>query len=846
MRTMASALVLSIFWMSGAQAEEPVHFEDTNLKRAVEEELWIADPTPSDMLGLTSLKAATQGIGSLVGLEYALNLQTLKLTDNGHIADLSPLAGLTELRELIFNQNQVWDISPLASLVELRELDAHHNQISDISALRGLTKLTRLDLHENPIRDISALSSLADLSTVTLKDTEVDDVSALTGLMALTYLDLRAIPLSDESYEVDIPRIRTNNPGITILHDHDSYTLTISSTCGGSVIYPGEGTFLYDINGGPVRIEARADPGYVFTAWTGTCYSTQNPIWIYLDGDYQICAVFSPVGGPSDAVVFADASLKAAVEDALGVSNPTPTDMLDLTVLSAANLGIESLSGIEYATNLQSLTLELNSLVNLSSLSALTALSYLDLDSSGLSDLATLAGLTHLQQLFLCGNEISDLAALTALTTLTQLDLRNNRLDSKALDIQIPQILANNPGIDLLYDPEPYVQTCSVTLSSGPGGSVVSPGEGTFTFAATEGLPLHIQAKADPGYVFTAWTGTFYSTQNPAVIQVNRDHEILAMFSILASESYVDDDAPDDPSPGDPDAGDPLENGTAKHPFDSIQEAIDAAANGQTILVQPGVYRENITISKKSIHLIGREPSDPNGTDLPVIQAGQEGPIVRINGGNDSSCTLSGFAITSGHGQDTLIGCSGGAAVISHCLITGNRITGSDSALIQCAAGNVTLSHCTIADNDIGECNAGLRAVTGILTMTNSIFYHNTRTCSDATSGMIHANSDAEVVITCSDVEGNWPGVGNIDVDPLFASAGQWTDVGVWFMGDYHLLSSAGRWDKTTSSWLCDETTSPCVDAGDLTSDIGEEPSPNGGIVNMGVYGGTTEASKSN
>ncbi len=39
--------------------------------------------------------------------------------------------------------------------------------------------------------------------------------------------------------------------------------------------------------------------------------------------------------------------------------------------------------------------------------------------------------------------------------------------------------------------------------------------------------------------------------------------------------------------------------------------------------------------------------------------------------------------------------------------------------------------------------------------------------------------------------------------------------------------------------------TSPCIDAGDPMSPIGHEPFPNGGIVNMGAYGGTAEASKS-
>ena len=42
-----------------------------------------------------------------------------------------------------------------------------------------------------------------------------------------------------------------------------------------------------------------------------------------------------------------------------------------------------------------------------------------------------------------------------------------------------------------------------------------------------------------------------------------------------------------------------------------------------------------------------------------------------------------------------------------------------------------------------------------------------------------------------------------------------------------------------------DDVTSLCIDAGDPNSPIGDEPFPNGGIINMGAYGGTGEASKS-
>ena len=112
--------------------------------------------------------------------------------------------------------------------------------------------------------------------------------------------------------------------------------------------------------------------------------------------------------------------------------------------------------------------------------------------------------------------------------------------------------------------------------------------------------------------------------------------------------------------------------------------------------------------------------------------------------------------------------------------------------------------------------------------------------------------------VTYSNIRGGWEGEGNIDVDPLFANPGYWADAddpnivvepndpnAVWIDGDYHLKSQAGRWNPVSKSWVQDDVTSPCIDAGDPNSPIGHEPFPNGGIINMGAYGGTAEASKS-
>ncbi len=93
-----------------------------------------------------------------------------------------------------------------------------------------------------------------------------------------------------------------------------------------------------------------------------------------------------------------------------------------------------------------------------------------------------------------------------------------------------------------------------------------------------------------------------------------------------------------------------------------------------------------------------------------------------------------------------------------------------------------------------------------------------------------------EYDIRFNDIQGGWEGEGNIDLDPAFADRAN---------RDYHLKSQAGRWSSARRIWLVDDVTSPCIDAGDPDSNIGDEPSPNGGRINMGAYGGTDQAGKS-
>ena len=73
-----------------------------------------------------------------------------------------------------------------------------------------------------------------------------------------------------------------------------------------------------------------------------------------------------------------------------------------------------------------------------------------------------------------------------------------------------------------------------------------------------------------------------------------------------------------------------------------------------------------------------------------------------------------------------------------------------------------------------------------------------------------------------------------LPTDPLFVDPAN---------GDYHLRSERGRYWPEYDVWVLDSVTSPGVDGGDPAADVGDEPEPNGELINMGAYGGTRFAS---
>ena len=309
----------------------------------------------------------------------------------------------------------------------------------------------------------------------------------------------------------------------------------------------------------------------------------------------------------------------------------------------------------------------------------------------------------------------------------------------------------------------------------------------------------------------------------------------------------------------------PIENLTTGEHYDFIQHAIVRGQPGDKIVVAEGTYYEDIDFIGRNLTLSSEDPDDLAVVAATIIDGSSR--AVTFASGEDAGCLLSGFTITGA--SRGVFSTNNSFPVINKCMITGN--TGSGIELYS--GGNPTLTNCTIIanggsgiemrplvagrftyynspklNNCIVAANGGHGLLRGIPTITNCTIAGNLLSgiqdsMPTVTNSIVYFNDDGNTqivnitgTVTYSDVQGSYQGTGNIDIDPLFADQGN---------NDYHLKSQTGRWNPESKSWISDDVTSACIDAGDPVGGAGLEPDPNGSVINMGAYGGTAQASKS-
>jgi hypothetical protein len=301
-----------------------------------------------------------------------------------------------------------------------------------------------------------------------------------------------------------------------------------------------------------------------------------------------------------------------------------------------------------------------------------------------------------------------------------------------------------------------------------------------------------------------------------------------------------------------PDPNGPIYNLSTGERFASIQTAINYAQSGQVILVSPGTYKENLVLPNMPLTIRSANGQDSAVVCLTPIAGDQASAVVTLSAGT-ALRSIQGLTITGG--SDGIV-CPGAQLHVSSCVITGHLGYGvkvSDESTLS-------MDHCILAGNG----SAGLRSLPKTTTrsgvryskvdISNCTIVQNKGYATDGdgivvTDSILYGNGaqikGANVKVSYSDVQGGLAGQGNLDADPLFVTPGAWSEADTYVLGDYHLKSMAGHWNPRTCSWVLDDVTSPCIDAGDPGAAFNLEPVPNGGRAEMGAYGNTPEASRS-
>ena len=213
---------------------------------------------------------------------------------------------------------------------------------------------------------------------------------------------------------------------------------------------------------------------------------------------------------------------------------------------------------------------------------------------------------------------------------------------------------------------------------------------------------------------------------------------------------------------------------------------------------------------------------------------------------------------------------------IKNCIITGNT-SGTVGGGISARWPDIVITGCVITGNRAAQHGGGiLGRQSARLIISNSIVSGNSAPLGpeiallETRPPTPELNIYPALVPSYSNIRGGLPaihveegyrvewGPGNIDADPRFADPGYWAHKdepnihvepndpnATWVDGDYHLKSQAGRWNPSAQSWILDDATSLCIDAGDPNSDWTAELWPNGQRINLGAYGGTGQAGMS-
>jgi Leucine-rich repeat (LRR) protein len=206
------------------------------LQRAIARSLGVSEKNLSQSLvenQLIRLQANDLGLRDLTGLEHAKNLESLVLRDN-LIKDLSPIQGLSKLKNLDLSGNRLTSLLSLAPLPgsSLRILNLSRNRLLGLSGVGGFGALVQLDVSSNALIDLEGVSNLKGLVNLYAQENQLGREESYTDQNRNKQFD-EGEPFTDDSgngkRDTD-PLVEVQNlPNLASLHLYGNRISSIDS-----------------------------------------------------------------------------------------------------------------------------------------------------------------------------------------------------------------------------------------------------------------------------------------------------------------------------------------------------------------------------------------------------------------------------------------------------------------------------------------------------------------------------------------------------------------------------------------------------------------------------------------
>ncbi|HHY0844903.1 TPA: NEAT domain-containing protein [Bacillus cereus] len=427
--------------------------------------------------------AELEDIGPLAELEH---IESLSLRNN-KISNLSPLSQMKKIKLLDLNSNYIKDIKPLFTVKSLRTLTVANNQISNaglegvhqlknlktfeisnnglsnVEHINGMNKLIELGLSKNELVDLTPLSKLSGLQKLNLEENFISDITPLSQLTSLYDLklgsneirDVRPVQELGKRMYIDIQRQKI------FLDDVEK---------DKEVKIP-----IYNLQGEPIdTIQLNSEDGIVNNGsvkWGTTGERTYEFMLDIKPEENRIKfngTVIQNVVERLDEIkedneqkesVILDKTLQQHInKENLGRENLnapiTKEDLLQikkLEILKEKGKEIKDITGLEYMTNLEKLTLEGVGLKNLEFISNLEKLNDVNVSHNQIEDITPLSSLKSLQWLNLADNQIKDVSVLSPMLDLLSLKLAENEIRDVRPLIQLGQWFSIDAGRQKIF-----------------------------------------------------------------------------------------------------------------------------------------------------------------------------------------------------------------------------------------------------------------------------------------------------------------------------------------------------------------------------------------------------------